>query len=145
MEVPGPGTESKLQLQPTPQLWQCKIYNPLCWAGDQTHSSAETWAAAIRFLTHCTTAGTPGSEDFILRCQYYPMCTHLRYSLSKSIDVFCRNRKIHLTVLMGSQRQKNLGKEQSWRPHTSWFQNFTVWHWHKDRATEYNKEPRNKL
>ena len=42
MGVPGPGTESKLQLQPTPQLWQYKIYNPLCWAGDQTHSSAVT-------------------------------------------------------------------------------------------------------
>ena len=31
--VPGPGIRSKPQLQPKPQLWQCWILNPLCWAG----------------------------------------------------------------------------------------------------------------
>ena len=30
IEVPRPGTESKLQLRPTPQPWQCGILNPLC-------------------------------------------------------------------------------------------------------------------
>ena len=34
MEVPGPGTESELQLWPTPQLQQCRILNPLYWARD---------------------------------------------------------------------------------------------------------------
>ena len=29
VEVPGPGIESEPQLGPTPQLWQCKIINPL--------------------------------------------------------------------------------------------------------------------
>ena len=29
MEVPRPGTESELQLQPMPQLQQCQILNPL--------------------------------------------------------------------------------------------------------------------
>ena len=31
----------------------------LCWAGDWTYTSAGTWAAAVGFLTHCTTARTP--------------------------------------------------------------------------------------
>ena len=53
MEVPVPGIE------PEPQLWQPQILNPLHRAGDQTCTSAATWAAAVRFLTHCTMTGTP--------------------------------------------------------------------------------------
>ena len=34
--VPKPGIKSELQLQPKPQLQQCQIPNPLCWAGDGT-------------------------------------------------------------------------------------------------------------
>ena len=34
--------QSKPQQRPTPQLWQHQILNPLCWAGDQTHATAET-------------------------------------------------------------------------------------------------------
>ena len=30
MQVPRPGVESKLELQPTPQLWRCQFLNPLC-------------------------------------------------------------------------------------------------------------------
>lgn len=33
MKVPGPRTESVPQLQPTPQLWQCWILNPLRKSG----------------------------------------------------------------------------------------------------------------
>ena len=44
MEIPQPGIESEMQLQPLPQLWQCWILNPLCWAGDWTHTSATTQA-----------------------------------------------------------------------------------------------------
>ena len=33
MEVPRPGSEYKLQLQPTPQLQRCWILNPLGWVG----------------------------------------------------------------------------------------------------------------
>ena len=29
------------------------------WARDQTHTSTATPVAAVRFLTHCTMAGTP--------------------------------------------------------------------------------------
>ena len=36
-------------------------FNPLHQARNQTYISAETWAAAIRFLTHCIMAGTPKS------------------------------------------------------------------------------------
>ena len=43
-EVPRLGIESDLELQPTPQLWQCWILNPLCQAWDQTWvpATAET-------------------------------------------------------------------------------------------------------
>ena len=51
MEVPGPGIESKPQLQP---LW---ILYPtgLDWGSNP----AATRAAAVGFLTQCATAGTP--------------------------------------------------------------------------------------
>ena len=62
MGVPGPRMESELQLQPMLQLQKCQILNPLCWARDQTHTSAETWTAAVRSLTHYTTVGTPGKK-----------------------------------------------------------------------------------
>ena len=42
VEVPRPGTRSKPQLQSMPQLQQCQILNPLCWAADQTVASTET-------------------------------------------------------------------------------------------------------
>ena len=64
MEVPEPGTESEMQLQPTPQLWQCQILNPLYRTGDQTLASAATLATAVGFLTHRTMAGTPPSYTF---------------------------------------------------------------------------------
>ena len=59
MEIPWPRTESEPELQPTPQLQQYQIFNPLHQARNQTHTSAETQAATVRFLTHCTTEGTP--------------------------------------------------------------------------------------
>ena len=52
MEVLGPGIDSKTQWPPKP--------DPLSpWARDQTHASADTPTVAVRFLTHCTTEGTP--------------------------------------------------------------------------------------
>ena len=42
LEFPGPGIESELELRPAPQLQQCRILNPLHWAGDQTLISMET-------------------------------------------------------------------------------------------------------
>ena len=59
MEVPRPGTESELQPRPTPQLPPNGTLNPLHWARDQTRTSLVTPATAVRFLTHCATAGTP--------------------------------------------------------------------------------------
>ena len=50
MEVPRPGIESELQLG---------SFNPLHWAGDQTHTLAATQATAVGFLIHCATVGTP--------------------------------------------------------------------------------------
>ena len=34
-------------------------FNPLHWARDWTCTSTVTQAAAVKFLTHCTTVGTP--------------------------------------------------------------------------------------
>ena len=39
-----------------------RYFNPLCWTGDWTHTSAVTWVAAVRFLTHCITAETVRSQ-----------------------------------------------------------------------------------
>ena len=55
MEVPQPGIESKLHLQPMSHMQQCQILNPLCWARDQTCVLVE--ASRIRFC--CATTGTP--------------------------------------------------------------------------------------
>ena len=38
MDVPGPGIESKSQLRPMPQLWQCWILNPLLHRGNSMSS-----------------------------------------------------------------------------------------------------------
>ena len=46
---------SELQLQPKPQLWQCQILNPLCWARNQTF----VLAPPRHRQSHCTTVGTP--------------------------------------------------------------------------------------
>ena len=55
MDVPGPGIESDLHHN----CGNTRSFNPLHWVGDQTLTSAATWAAAVGFLTHCTTTGTP--------------------------------------------------------------------------------------
>ena len=40
-------------------LHSVRSFNPLCLAQDRTCASAVTKATAVRFLTHCATAGTP--------------------------------------------------------------------------------------
>ena len=62
MEDPGPGIESQPQLKPMPQLWQCQIFNPLCRARFQILASVVNRVAAVRFLTHCATTGTPATD-----------------------------------------------------------------------------------
>ena len=59
MEVLRPRIETETQLQPKP------TFNPLHQAGDRTHTLAETQVAAVRFLTHCATAGTPITVNLI--------------------------------------------------------------------------------
>ena len=49
MEVPRPGTEFQPQQRPMTML---DPSHSLCWA------RAQTWATAVRLLTHCTTKGT---------------------------------------------------------------------------------------
>ena len=39
MEVPRPGIKSELQLQPTPQLWQHQVLNPLSYSGNPSFFS----------------------------------------------------------------------------------------------------------
>ena len=58
--VPGPGIRSKLQLQAMPQLWQCQILNPLCWAGDQTCIPVLQKCRSF----HCVIVGTPTDVFF---------------------------------------------------------------------------------
>ena len=41
-----------------PAAMCARSFNPPYLAGDQTHTSAVNQATSVRFLTHCTTAGT---------------------------------------------------------------------------------------
>ena len=75
-----PQLRSKLQLRPKPQLWQQRIFNQLCWAGDQI--CTPTPQRCHQF--HCTPAGTP-VEPFLKQyhsqegggaCPYVPILTH---------------------------------------------------------------------
>ena len=61
MDVPRPGTESKLQL---PLHSHAGFFNPLHRDRDRTHTSAATRATAVWCLTHCATAGTPFGYSF---------------------------------------------------------------------------------
>ena len=45
-------------------------FNPLSWAGNQTHSSAETQVTAVGFLTHFTTVGTTQLFSFVPHSSY---------------------------------------------------------------------------
>ena len=47
------------RLNPRHSYGNAGSFNPLCWAGDQTHTSARTRGATVGFLTYCTIAGTP--------------------------------------------------------------------------------------
>ena len=95
MEVPWPGIKSQLQLWPT---WQWHIAwssNPLSLAGDWTHASIATSAAAVRFLIHFAIMGsqflnilespisTMDVENFLGLESYLDKCL-----LEKSLDYF---------------------------------------------------------
>ena len=51
-----------------------RSFNPLCWAREWTHTSTVTQTAAVRFLIHCTTVGTPIVHfkwEGCLECELY--------------------------------------------------------------------------
>ena len=58
-------------------------FNPLQWARDQTRSSAEMQAAAVRFLTHCAMAGISLCDLFVKA-----MLTGVRWYLIGSESAF---------------------------------------------------------
>ena len=51
MEIPRPGIEPELQLQPMPQLWQCQILRLLCHRGNSAAGLLNAVPALI--LTSC--------------------------------------------------------------------------------------------
>ena len=59
-------SQARNWLQAAAQLWQHQILNPLNWARYRIWVSVVTQAAAFRFLTHCTTAGTPNGHLLIV-------------------------------------------------------------------------------
>ena len=77
IEVPGRGTESQLELQPMPQLWQCWILNPLCRTQDQTHILATTETLPIP-LSH--------SGDASKYISYLNLCERSGYFFTQ-IDI----------------------------------------------------------
>lgn len=59
MEAPGPGQELNSSCD-CDLYWNCgnvRVFNPPCQARDLTCTSAATWAATVRCLTRCATAG----------------------------------------------------------------------------------------
>ena len=60
MEVPRPGIESELPLQTNCSWGNVRSFNPLGHDRYWPWTSSLTSAAAVGFLTHCTTVGTPG-------------------------------------------------------------------------------------
>ena len=66
--VQEPGSQSELQLQPTPQLWQCQILNRLCQARARTCSLV----LQRHGQSCCAIVGTP--NKYILKNLIY-LCT----------------------------------------------------------------------
>ena len=88
MEVPGPGIESELKLQPTPQLQQCWILDPLSLAGDGTVASTETG----RIINQLPSAGTPGNAFLYPHYPVFPGVNIMPYlpCFSLSLCSDCR-------------------------------------------------------
>ena len=63
------------RLNPSFSCGNAKFFNPLHQAGNRTRASAVTWIAAVWFLTHCATAGTPHTEYF--HFPKNPLCSAL--------------------------------------------------------------------
>ena len=101
---PGPGTEFKPELWPTPQLQQCRILNPLWWAGDQTNASTET-SRITNPLDH-----SGNSADFLIYM-------HLKNSLWSSL--------VAQQVKDPALSLPCLGL-QLWRRFDPWLQNFRM-------------------
>ena len=76
--APGPGIRSEPQLLPMPQLWQCQIPNPLCWARDQTYIPA----LPRHCQSCCITAGAPKFLSFKIKFCVC-LCAHKCYCNSK--------------------------------------------------------------
>ena len=55
----GQGLNLSHNCDPSHSCSNAGSFNPLHQVRDQTYTSTVTWAAAVRFLTHCTTVGTP--------------------------------------------------------------------------------------
>ena len=85
-----------------------RSFNPLCWAGDGTHASAATQAAAVRFLTQCATMGT----------------TRVLYlNTSRCIP---RTNKSYFRVPTGAQWVNDLALLQLWLGFDPWPGNFLM-------------------
>ena len=84
MEVPRPGIESEPHLQPAPVATPDPL-TPVCQAGDRTHASAVTQAAAVEFLTHCTTARTLTRVSFVIHNE--PLSTTTEFVLVRWLPV----------------------------------------------------------
>ena len=68
---PHSGIESELQLccDLHHSCGNAGSFNPLFWAGEWTHATTVTRAAAVRFLTQWATVGTPENSYFVLAKQ----------------------------------------------------------------------------
>ena len=115
------------------QCSNARSFNPLYQAGDWTCASSVTGATAVRFLTHCTTTGTPTEVHFSLK-----LCLQWRLTRQWRVwgSVHCKNLEtwtdgdfslIWAPILTATGRRE-LGETQSvfqtccfhWQKQVSW-------------------------
>ena len=79
-EVPQPGIESELELQPMPQINQCWFLNPLRWARDRSRAFTETsWI--INPLCHSRNSWYQRTfKPKICNIPFYIVCFPARYT-----------------------------------------------------------------
>ena len=69
MDVPRPGIKSEPEFQPTPQLQECQILNPLhLGQGSNQHLQRDPVYSNARSLTHCTWARDQTSTSRETQC-----------------------------------------------------------------------------
>ena len=112
MEVPGPGTESKPQLQPMPQLQQCQVLNPLC----HSRNSNAVYIRMIREEAILVAKAEWHHLNILPKCQSFPLYPLLQNtSVLTNILSFAEKRGtrarffyVFITTIDPRERKENM-------------------------------------